>query len=69
MSQCAVEKLINHSWPGNVRELENVVQRALVLQSNDVITNEDIIVDIDPEKIRLGENMFKTNDQLRLAAE
>ena len=69
MSQCAIEKLVNHSWPGNVRELENVVQRALVLQSDDIITNEDIIVDIDPEKIRLGENMFKTNDQIRLAAE
>ena len=46
-----------------------MIQRALVLQSNDIITNEDIIVDIDPEKIQLGENMFKTNDQLRLAAE
>ncbi len=69
MSQCAIDKLINHSWPGNVRELENVIQRALVLQSNDVITHEDIIVDIDPEKIRFGENMFKTNNQLRLAAE
>ncbi len=69
LSSSAIEKLIQHSWPGNVRELENVIQRALVLQSGSVIKNEDIIVDIDPEKIKLGENIFQENQQLRLAAE
>ena len=38
----AEEKLIEHSWPGNVRELENVVQRALILQSGDEVLEDDI---------------------------
>ena len=41
----AIEDLLNHGWPGNVRELENVVQRALVLCSNRLITENDIITD------------------------
>ncbi len=42
LSQEACEKLRSHSWPGNVRELDNVVQRALVLQSTHSITEHDI---------------------------
>ena len=69
LSTTAITKLLNHSWPGNVRELENVIQRALVLQSGNTINDEDIIVDVDPENIRLNENIFKNNHELRLAAE
>ena len=69
LSTNAITKLLNHSWPGNVRELENVIQRALVLQSGNTINDEDIIVDVDPENIRLNENIFKNNHELRLAAE
>lgn len=29
--------LLTHDWPGNVRELDNVLQRALILKSGDVI--------------------------------
>ncbi len=69
LSSNAITKLLNHSWPGNVRELENVIQRALVLQSGNTINDEDIIVDVDPENIRLNENIFKNKHELRLAAE
>ncbi|MGB2302813.1 MAG: sigma 54-interacting transcriptional regulator, partial [Candidatus Puniceispirillaceae bacterium] len=41
----AVKMLMEYSWPGNVRELENVLQRALVLCSDGVITSADIMVD------------------------
>jgi two-component system response regulator FlrC len=34
--------LSQHSWPGNVRELDNVVQRALILQTGSVITPSDL---------------------------
>jgi DNA-binding NtrC family response regulator len=34
----ALEALQSYQWPGNVRELENVVQRAVVLASGDVVT-------------------------------
>ena len=38
----AAQKLVEYSWPGNVRELDNVVQRALILQSGDLILENDI---------------------------
>ena len=42
LSSQAKQRLLHHGWPGNVRELENVVQRALVLQSGDEIDLEDL---------------------------
>jgi two-component system response regulator FlrC len=48
LSPEACDLLTGHAWPGNVRELENVIQRALVLQSGGVITAEDIIIDTAP---------------------
>jgi two-component system, response regulator FlrC len=41
----AIELLLNYGWPGNVRELENVLQRALVLCSDNIISAADIMVD------------------------
>ena len=41
----AVAKLLSYSWPGNVRELENVVQRAIVLTTGDVIQPQYLIFD------------------------
>ena len=41
-SERALELLARQPWPGNVRELENVVKRALVLASGDVIDADDV---------------------------
>jgi DNA-binding NtrC family response regulator len=38
----AVTELTSYSWPGNVRELRNVVERAVMLATEDVITREEI---------------------------
>ena len=38
-------KLLNHGWPGNVRELDNVIQRALILSSENHIDGEHILVE------------------------
>ena len=45
LDQGAISALCNHSWPGNVRELENVLQRALVLAGDGVISASDILID------------------------
>ncbi len=37
LSAGAVELLRSHDWPGNVRELENVLERAAVFSTDDVI--------------------------------
>ena len=37
--------LREHTWPGNVRELDNVIQRALIMQSGATITEADLRID------------------------
>ncbi len=39
----AQAKLLEHSWPGNVRELKNVMARAAVLATGDVVGPEHIL--------------------------
>src|SRR5215470_14418606 len=46
----AMKSLMDYDWPGNVRELENVVERAVVLS-----TQNRIDVDLLPEGIRSKE--------------
>ena len=38
----AINAMRNHSWPGNVRELKNVVQRLLILNRNEEITEDEV---------------------------
>jgi len=40
-----IEKLVQHNWPGNVRDLENVIQRAVLLTRDEVISEADICFD------------------------
>jgi two-component system response regulator FlrC len=44
-SSAARSKLNTYHWPGNVRELDNVIQRALILHSNNLIDAEDILIE------------------------
>lgn len=44
-SKEAVEMMEAYHWPGNVRELENLVQRATVLASGNVLLPEDLPFD------------------------
>lgn len=39
-------KLTSYPWPGNVRELDNVIQRALIIQSGQQITASDIVLNM-----------------------
>jgi Nif-specific regulatory protein len=41
-----INKLLAHNWPGNVRELENVVQRAVLMAKSNIITEQDLIFDV-----------------------
>src|SRR5246500_3157126 len=49
-THAAMKLLMDYDWPGNVRELENVVERAVVLS-----TQERVDVDLLPENIRSKE--------------
>ncbi len=46
----AMQLLQRYRWPGNVRELINVIERAVVLSKNDVITSSDL-----PDNLRRDE--------------
>src|SRR5207247_5849837 len=50
VTPAAMKLLMDYDWPGNVRELENVVERAVVLS-----TQERVDVDLLPESIRSKE--------------
>jgi DNA-binding NtrC family response regulator len=41
-SDAARKLLLNHEWPGNVRELQNVIERAVVLASGDILAPDDL---------------------------
>jgi len=43
------EKLSSYSWPGNVRELANSINRSLILCKGEVMTEEDVIFDVEGE--------------------
>ena len=48
----AMALLQAHSWPGNVRQLRNIVERLLILASDDL--NEAISADLLPTDLGAG---------------
>lgn len=40
LSPAALQLLGKHSWPGNIRELENLIERYVILGSEDAISSE-----------------------------
>ncbi len=57
-----LELLSRHSWPGNVRELENVVERAVVLTRNSVLTPQDLPPTLIGDGVELGEFIPTSNE-------
>ncbi|MEN8140578.1 MAG: sigma 54-interacting transcriptional regulator [Thermodesulfobacteriota bacterium] len=64
-----VDMLIMHSWPGNVRDLENVIQRAVLLAKDNVISEGDIVFDsgvdvgLAPEETGLEQIMAQADGE------
>jgi transcriptional regulator with AAA-type ATPase domain/pSer/pThr/pTyr-binding forkhead associated (FHA) protein/polyferredoxin len=50
LSREATERLVSYNWPGNIQELENVIQRAVIVASEDVIIPGDLIFVVPSEK-------------------
>jgi DNA-binding NtrC family response regulator len=49
ISAKARELLTNYNWPGNVRELRNVIERAIILESEEIILPEHLPIEITME--------------------
>jgi transcriptional regulator with PAS, ATPase and Fis domain len=52
-----IQRLLQHDWPGNVRELENVIQRAVLMAKDSIITDKDLFIGT--------KNTVPQNDYLR----
>ena len=55
------EAFRRYHWPGNVRELRNVIERALILEDDDVITTKYV-----PRNLGAGPNRSEADEIFRL---
>ena len=61
-----VDILKEYPWPGNIRELENVIERAVVLADDEVITPGDLPREIlfpNPSQLQLGNQRRRTSGE------
>ena len=61
----SLQYLQDYHWPGNIRELENIIERAINMCDNNIISSKDLpmyITNIEPNKKRLIN--FKESEEL-----
>jgi len=51
ISEDVLDILTDYQWPGNVREIKNVIERAVVLTQDRIITQKDLPENISKEKV------------------
>jgi len=49
VSPQAMKMLMNYDWPGNIREVENIIERAVILSSEDVILPQSLPLHLEEE--------------------
>lgn len=60
----AMNLLMNHDWPGNVRELENVIHRAVILVSDDIIRQGHLVNILDKQPLA-DMDVPRTSEELK----
>jgi len=55
-SEDAKKLMVQYSWPGNVRELKNVIERAMILSDQDMITPKHL-----PFELKQAEKIIQEN--------
>ncbi|MBD3181860.1 response regulator [Candidatus Poribacteria bacterium] len=70
ISKEAFQILMNYNWPGNVRELENVIDRAVLLETSSVLQPESLpseIRDYHEHKVKASDEEISTDEIHTLA--
>ncbi|MBI5144546.1 MAG: sigma-54-dependent Fis family transcriptional regulator [Candidatus Omnitrophica bacterium] len=57
VSQETLAILMNYDWPGNIRELENIIERAVILDTDSIVGKDDL-----PEILLASASAPNTND-------
>lgn len=55
----AMRKMQEYPWPGNVRELSHVLERAVMLAKNEIISSSDLLLDSKPHKTMMMPDMLQ----------
>ncbi len=57
ITKSALDILKTHSYPGNIRELENIIHRAVIISKTEVISDEDILLNLYTEVNKRGDGI------------
>jgi len=60
LSPDALEALTGYDWPGNIRELGNVLERAVVLNSDQTITSVDLALPVRSESVEKVTDIYRS---------
>jgi len=67
-SEEAGKRLLEYAWPGNVRELRNVVERAVIMETDDAIGPKWLTPDCEKGGVRAGKTVEFEMEDLSIAA-
>jgi transcriptional regulator with PAS, ATPase and Fis domain len=63
ISEEALNALCRYSWPGNVRELINIIERAMLLCENDIITSDHLPQSVtEPETVSNDKGSYNAGE-------
>jgi transcriptional regulator with PAS, ATPase and Fis domain len=68
ISKEAMNVLLEHDWPGNVRELENVIERAVIISEQNILTPSDLprnLTEGTSALIKKGVKEHKSLDEIK----
>lgn len=57
-----MKALISHSWPGNIRELRNIVRKAVLLTSDELVTEVDLPIEVPVSSVKEGQESISLTE-------
>jgi len=67
LPESEIDKLKEYDWPGNVRELRNILERALFLQKNSILTPSQLIQRTTTGSQSMAQNQLSSQEIKKLS--